>query len=153
MVLLFTSLSVVIRLNSSFAESTPAPIDSADQFEALAEKAINALAHNEPDLFKQMLSPAVIKRTEDSSGQGSIDRIIRERFVPFFEDFKALDPNVTSTTTSDVDGHKGMAYFRVFLTEDGEQRAFVIYILREGDKLVVGNVLIDKTFRDLFPKG
>lgn len=150
---IFAPLVAYLTCSTLLAEeqpnATPSPIDSSDSFESMEEKGIQALVRNEPEEFKALLSPAVIRRTNKQLGDGAIDKIIRERFIPFFADFSKLEPNVTSTSTTDADGNKGLAYFRVFQTEEGDQKSFVIYVLKEGDKLVIGNVLINKTFREV----
>jgi hypothetical protein len=115
----------------------------------LVEEAVDALAKRDGDRFRKLLSPSLIKRTEAAMGKGAIDTIIEERFIPFFSDFVALNDSVETIPTSDADGHKGLALFYSFRTEDGDQRPFAIYLLNEDDKLVVGNLLLNKLLYDV----
>lgn len=132
------------------SESTESKFGS-DAFEAMADRAVAALAENDIEEFKHLLSPDLVKRTEREYGTDGIERIISERYVPFFDDFVRLDPNSNNIPTADQAGHKGLAFVKTFLNSAGDQKPFIIYILDEGDKLTVGNLLINKTFKDINP--
>jgi hypothetical protein len=75
--------------------------------------------------------------------------MIRQQFISFFSDFHHLSANVVTTKTTDADKHQGLAVFRSFLNDAGEERPFVVYVLEEDGKLVVGNILINKTLREV----
>jgi len=135
--------------NASPAAAPTLNANSSNAYESLFEQAVEALINDEPDRFKSMLSESLIKRTEAQYGAGFVDKIIKERFIPFFYDFERIDPNVTVTKTSDADGNEGMAFFRTFIAEDQNQKPFVVYVVNNNGRLVVGNVVVGKTFRDL----
>ncbi len=132
---------------------TPGVVDDyrarPDKYSVLVEDAVGALVKGDADSFRELLSPSLVKRTEATMGKGAIDTIIKERFVPFFDDFTAFTDAVETLPTRDTDGHEGLALFRSFRTEDGEQRPFAIYLLNEDGRLVVGNLLLNKLLYDV----
>lgn len=139
---------------SVFAETpTPGVVDDyrarPDKYSVLVEDAVAALVKGDAGRFRELLSPSLVKRTEATMGKGAIDTIIKERFVPFFSDFAAFTDAVETLPTQDADGHKGLALFRSFRTQDGEQRPFAIYLLNEDGELVVGNLLLNKLLYDV----
>ena len=121
---------------------------SSDDYENLVEDAVRKLVRKDSEGFKKLLSPTMLGRSEKQLGSKAIEKIINERFIPFFSDFNHLEPNGTITKTKDVEGHEGSALYRYFLNEQKTERPFVFYILEEDGKLVVGNLLINKTMRD-----
>jgi|GEM_PF-1968738 len=136
------------------AQTTP-PKDSgdyqsrSDQYSVLVQQAVDALVKSDAVRFRKLLSPSLIKRTESAMGAGAIQTIIEQRFIPFFSDFYELNESVETIPTNDNEGHKGLALFRSFRTEDGEDRPFAIYILNEDGGLVVGNLLLNKLLYDV----
>jgi hypothetical protein len=80
-----------------------------------------------------------------------VDVIIRDRFIPFFSDFDKLTDSIATRPTFNARGETGIALARSFLTKSGEQRNFVMYLIREGkdQKVVVGNLLLNATEKDL----
>ena len=152
-------LALVLTFSPLVLAQSPAPLkptatiqpDLVSEYEDLFERAIEALINNEPDRFKSLLTDSLIERTEKQYGAGSVDKIIKERFIPYFYDYDRLDPNVTDAKTSDVDGNEGMAYFRTFISESEKQKPFAIYIVNSKGHLLVANLVIGKTFRDLNP--
>lgn len=142
------SIFIFLLAFSSFVFADPKEFSSKD-YQDVFDKAIHALVNNEPSEFKELLSPDLIDRSEKTLGDGAVDEMITGKFIPFFADYDKLDPNITETSTTDVHGNRGIAYFRVFLTDSGGQKAFAVYVLNENEKLVIGNLVINKTFREI----
>jgi hypothetical protein len=148
-------LTVSFAFASVVSAQTPVPQEildyqaRPDRYSVLVEQAVDALVKADADRFRELLSPSLVKRTEASLGEGAIDTIIKERFIPFFSDFSALNDAVETLPTSDADGHKGLALFRSFRTSEGEQRPFAMYLLNEDGRLVVGNLLLNKLLYDV----
>jgi hypothetical protein len=44
---------------------------------------------------------------------------------------------------------KGIGFARSFTAQDGTDRFFVIFVLKEDGKLTIGNLLLNKTFADV----
>jgi len=126
---------------------------TSEAYGELVDEAIRLLVRGKSDEFIALLSPSLVARTKSQLGPNSIDTIVKTKFIPFFEDLGYLEPTITTTTTSDADGHKGIAFYRAFVTKDGDQKPFILYILEENGKLVVGNLLLNKTLRDVSDKG
>jgi hypothetical protein len=121
----------------------------SDEYSVLVRQAVDALVKDDAASFRKLLSPSLIKRTESAMGTGAIQTIIEQRFIPFFSDFYELNESVETIPTSDREGHKGLALFRSFRTEDGEDRPFAIYVLHEDGALVIGNLLLNKLLYDV----
>jgi hypothetical protein len=134
--------------SKSSAQKTEA--DSAgkpDKYSHIIDEATTALIRGDGKAFKALLSPGTLKR--EQRGERAIDDVIFERFIPFFGGFRYFSQGVQTISTRDIDGHEGLAVARSFFTADGKEHSFVIYILEEGDKLTVGNILIDTTMADI----
>ena len=110
-------------------------------------KAVDALVNGRNEDFHALLSSSTIER--ETRGSGAIDKIIRERFIPYFSDFGRLTSNAASIPTEDPEGHKGIALFRSFETKDHSEKSFVMYIVEEDGDVVVSNLLLNKRLRDV----
>lgn len=136
----------------SVGQCQPRPAEvgraQADQYGAVADKAVDALIRGDAKSFKEMLSPGTIKR--EQRGVDAVDVIIRERFIPFFQDFSRMSPTSHAFPTfRGIDSVKGVGFARSFTARDGTDRFFVIFVLEEEGKLTIGNLLLNKTFADV----
>jgi hypothetical protein len=118
-----------------------------DKYTHIIDEATTALIRGDGKAFRAVLSPGTIKR--EQRGDRAVDDVIYERFIPFFSGFRYFSQNVQTISTRDIDGHEGLAIARSFFTADGKEHFFVIYVLEEGDKLTIGNILIDTTMADI----
>jgi hypothetical protein len=50
---------------------------------------------------------------------------------------------VTVTNTTDAFGSTGFAFYMYMLPAAGDRRPFVIYVVEENGRPVVGNILVD----------
>lgn len=148
LILVVTS-QVVLGCNSDTTLKETSVTFSSDDYEGFVEDVVRLLAQNREAEFRELLSPSLMKRSLQELGKEKVDLMIKQQFIGFFSDFKHLSANVMTMKTSDKDKHPGLAVFRSFLNENGEERPFVVYVLEEGGKLVVGNILINKTLRDV----
>jgi hypothetical protein len=132
-------------------KQTPTPfVDGfSRKVDDVFNEALNALVEGRSDDFHALLSSSTIER--ETRGSGAVDKIIRERFIPYFSDFSRLTANAASMPTEDPEGHKGLALFRSFETEDHKEKPFVMYIVEEEGKLVVSNLLLNKRLVDVAP--
>jgi len=115
----------------------------SDPYGEVVRQSIEALVKGDAAAFRKLLSPSLIKRTEAQLGTGSIDTIIKVKFIPFFKGYVSLNESGETLPTKDALGHKGLALFYSFLNTDDEQRPFAIYVLYEDGKWVVGNLLLN----------
>lgn len=120
-----------------------------DAYTLIVERAVDTLARGDAEGFKKLLSRNLIAETERELGRGKVDFIINERFIPFFSDLESLDSAAPTTSTRDAHGSKGIAVFRTFVNKEGLQKPFVIYVLDEDGKLVIGNLLLNKSMSDV----
>lgn len=124
------------------------PSSMAAEYGAFADKAVEALVKGDARAFKAMLSPGTIRM--EQRGAGAIDLIINERFIPFFQGY--VKPHLVDQpfpTYRRIDGVKGVGFARSFYVSDGSERFYVIFILKEDGRLVVGNLLLDKKLADV----
>lgn len=119
----------------------------SDRYSRVFDQAISALVEGDAARFRALLSSTTV--LNESRGPGAIDAIISDRFIPFFEGFVELTNSVTTLPTYDAAGNSGLAIARSFTTEGGERKSFVIYIISEKDRMVVGNLLLNMTDKQL----
>jgi hypothetical protein len=120
----------------------------AQEYGAFADKAVDALVKGDGKTFRTMLSPGTLRM--EQRGKGAIDTIIYERFIPFFDGF--VKPHLGHQpfpTYRRIDGVKGVGFARSFYVSDGSERFYVIFVLKEDDKLTIGNLLLDKKLADV----
>ena len=146
---LILALMTVLVPRAFAQESSTDNEPRKDAYTVLVERAVNRLVDEDADGFKALLSRNLIAVTNRELGRGKIDFIIRERYIPFFSDFERLDTSANTTTTRDAHGSQGMAFFSSFTNTRGIQKPFVVYVLDEDGKLVVGNLLINKSMSDV----
>lgn len=145
--------SVAVRLPSAWAQENRTTNTSPEEYERFVNESLSVLTEGTTEQMTERFTEGVIRRTKEHYGDGAIERIIDEKFRPFFEDLKHLDTSLTSVPTTDADGNRGMAFFRTFLTKDNRQKPFVIYVVREEGALKIGNLLINKLYREVIEPG
>jgi len=146
-------LSTLLLQVAACSKPAEQPKFGSDDYDKKVKEIVNTLTQNEPAQFKAFLSPDLIERTEKEYGDGAIDKIIHERYVPFFSDLARLDTNSNSMPTTDGSGHKGVAIFKTFITDEGEQKPFGLYIIEKDGQLKVGNLLLNKTLQEAISMG
>jgi hypothetical protein len=137
------------RVSPAYAERERKSKFSSDDYQEFVWTAVRTLAKGDEIGLRKLLSPSMMSRSESELGKAKVDLMIRQQFLGFFEDFHHLSANVHSTKTYDAAKRPGLAIFRSFLNEAGEEKPFVMYVIEENDSLVVGNILINKTLRDV----
>lgn len=120
---------------------------ASEPFRALADAFVLAAAGADREAVTGLISPLLRAQADDEV----VAQVVDQQVLPFFADFGSMGP-VTVTETSDQFGNSGFAYYCWMLpkpttepVEDAaaEARPFVIYVLQEGENLVVGNILVD----------
>jgi hypothetical protein len=153
-------LSVVVPWQAAVAGGPmqlPTPVVNCpegrpDEYSELVDRAVKLLVDGDADGFRGLFSQASIGRTEAALGKGAVDTIIRTRFIPYFENFKKMNSHVDTLPTWDEDKHTGFVILRSFEDTDGVTRPFAIYLIKEQQGLVVGNLELNKTLNDITTK-
>jgi hypothetical protein len=119
----------------------------SDEYSRTFDRAVSALVHADAATFRSILSRTTT--LNESRGPGAIDAVIQTRYIPFFEDFVELTDSITTVPSYDAAGNQGLAMARSFTTNGGEQKSFVIYLVREKNRVMVGNLLLNVTGESL----
>lgn len=138
----------------ALADEVPSPAEDVEMHEraqpfiAFADQIEEALATGESGAFRASLSPTTLATWSKDDVNIFVDQIV----MPFFADFADPVAEQWIAPTTHPAGFTGFAFYRSFTTADGRTMPFVIYILDEGGRLVVGNLLVGKTFQDMHPQ-
>ena len=111
---------------------------SAEQgpFRSVAEAFVAAAATGDAAKATALISPA----TAAKAGPEGVERYMGDRVLPFFGQLKEIAKSVTVTRTAEV---TGFAFYMYLVASTGELHPFVIYVIEEGSRKVVANVLVD----------
>lgn len=110
-------------------------------FRQAAERFVAHAMAGDLDGTRAMLSEQLVAR----SGEASIRRALEAQIVPFFRAGRGIGRSVTVTQTTDATGQRGYAFY-MWMQQAGDaaQRPFTVYVVREDERLVVGNVVPDR---------
>jgi hypothetical protein len=117
-------------------------------YAAFADRVLALLVAGDGEGFRALISPTVLANATPEQ----IDGYIEGQVLPFFADFASPGREQTITDTTHPAGFTGFAFYRSFTAADGSTKPFVLYVLDEGGRLVVGNLLVGRTFQDLHPQ-
>jgi hypothetical protein len=112
------------------------------------DQVIEMLVAGDGKSFRELLSPTGMAAATPEQ----VDAFVDGQVLPFFADFGAPGPNVSIRRTRNPAGLTGLAFYTGFTSTSGQDKPFVVYVVEEGGRLVVGNLLVGKTFRDLHPQ-
>ncbi|MDF1506050.1 hypothetical protein [Roseisolibacter sp. H3M3-2] len=130
------------------AAADPASSVSADlemmreeqAFGALATEFLAAAAAGDSARVVRMISA----KLQAQAGAAQVAQVVRTRVLPFFAERPEPAGASTVTRTTTGFGDQGFAYYRYAARRGGaDARPFVLYVVREGGKLVVANVVVD----------
>ena len=114
-------------------------MEEESAFKPLVERFLAGAAAGDAARVEALISPNLARQ----AGRETVARVVREQFLPFFADFASRGPT-TITRTTDQFGNRGFAYYTYAVARDGTRRPFVLYVVRENDRLVVANLLVDR---------
>ena len=117
----------------------------AEAYGGLVSAAVSALSAGDAATFRALLSPNFLATLDDATVEGVID----SQLIPFFSDFAAPGSTTYITDNQDQFGNSGLAFYTSIITNTGEERPFVIYMVEEDGRLVVANLLVNTTFEDM----
>jgi hypothetical protein len=89
-----------------------------------------------------------------ANGKEALERFLRGQVIPFFADYASTETDTTITPTQLPNGGpSGFALYKRMRTKAGASKPLILYVLRDDGRMVVGNVLLGKTYRDMHPEG
>jgi hypothetical protein len=116
----------------------------AEPFNSLAEEIIRQLIAGDASGLRTHFSPNFLHQI----GEQTFEQVCTDLLLPFFETAQALGQSSTITYTTDSFGNTGFAFYRT-LTENGVEKPFIIYMVYENNRIVVANLVINKTYADM----
>jgi hypothetical protein len=119
----------------------------ARPYAAFADRVVQMLVAGDGKGFRELLSPTGMAAATPEQ----VDGFVNGQVLPFFADYGAPGPSTTITRTKHPAGFTGFAFYTSFTSTGGQAKPFVLYVVEEAGKLVVGNLLVGKTFQDLHP--
>lgn len=108
-------------------------------FRGTVDTFVTAAVAGDAARVADMISPNMRER----AGEAAVAAVMSGQVVPFFAGTKQLGA-LTVTTTTDQFGSQGFTYYTYAIGADGQPKPFVLYVVREGDRIVVANVLVDR---------
>lgn len=123
--------------------------EHAEPFKAFADRVVAVAATGDAADLARMFSPTVVKA---NGGEDALRAFVEQWIMPFFAEYASTVPETSVTPTQLPNGPSGFALYKSIREKDGTSKPFVLYVLRENGTLVVGSVLLGKTYRDLHPE-
>jgi hypothetical protein len=113
-------------------------------YRQLADWAVEKLRKGDVDAVIQQFSPNFI----DYLGLQQVQSVFKKEMVPFFAGSTGLENSTTVTKTHDSFGSSGFAFY-MSLNTGGQVKPFVMYLVKENDRIVLANLVLNKTYADL----
>ena len=110
------------------------------EYRTVAEQFVAAAAAKDSAKLEQLLSPALSART----GKEPIQKVSARRSFPSSPTTKKLAAPSPFTNTTDATGNSGFAFYMYSVPKSGQAKPFVIYVLEENGRKVVGNILVNR---------
>jgi hypothetical protein len=147
----FAALAATAPLGAQTSDKDKKPVSSSVEddirmaqesapFREVADAFIAAAMAGDTTKVRDMLSPNLVGRM----GAEAVDRALGQQILPFFAAGKEVGRSVTIAGTTDAHGSSGFAYYMWLVPQTGEQRPFSVYVVNEGGKRVVANVVPDR---------
>lgn len=151
--LLACGLVVAALSVPAWAQDEPAVDAQALQAEIkpyveFADRVVKTLVAGDGQGFRSLLSPTGVS----AATPAQIDDFVDGQVLPFFADYGAPGPDMSIRRTKNSAGLAGLAFYTSFTSTGGQAKPFVMYVVEEGGKLVLGNLLVGKTYQDLHPQ-
>jgi hypothetical protein len=117
--------------------------DSAP-FREKAEWVVQQLITGNITGFKDNFSPNFFKQL----GMAEVEKVCTTYFLPFFSGAEKISNSATVTLTTDAFGSTGYAFY-LSVIKQSHEKPFVIYMVSEDNRIVVANLLPNKTYQDM----
>lgn len=120
----------------------------AAPFLDFADQILAAVTAGQSGALRASLSPTTLAGWQ----AGDVDVFVDQIVMPYFADYdQPVNEQWVAPTTSPA-GFTGFAFYRSFTTKSGRTKPYVLYLLDENGRMVVGNLLVGKTFQDMHPQ-
>jgi len=116
----------------------------AGLYHALAEEVLRGLMQGHAAPLRSYFSTNFLNQI----GIQAFEQVCAELLLPFFVTASALGQSSTITYTTDAFGNTGFAFYRT-VKEDTTEKPFIIYMVEENGRIVVANLVINKTYADM----
>ncbi len=122
------------------ADSMESYLDTEEdtaEYGTFADKVIAELGKGNTQHLKDNLSPNLIT----ANGEENIDNIFLPAAKKLFANFSHIGNSVTIQPSTDSYGNSGFSFARSIVYKDKSEKNFKIYVIKENEKLVVGNIV------------
>jgi hypothetical protein len=120
----------------------------AEPYIAFADQILAAVTTRQSGALRASLSPSTLSEWSGEDVDLFVDKIV----MPFFADYATPVAEQWIAPTTHPAGFTGFAFYRSFTATDGRTKPYVLYVLEEDGRMVVGNLLVGKTFQDMHPQ-
>lgn len=154
-------IRLMVLLAALLAPAAPAPAQEqpsvsddldmqarAQPYIAFADQILIALSTGQSGAFRASLSPTMIAAATPEELDAFVDKVV----MPFFADYAAPGAEQWIAPATHPAGFTGFAFYRSFTTTNGRAKPYVLYLLEEDGRMVVGNLLVGKTYQDMHPQ-
>jgi len=121
-------------------EAHIATAEREDAFRGAVNAFVAAAVAGDTARVEAMISP----RMRERAGGEAVRRVVGAQVLPFFADFAELGKSVTIAGTTDQFGSAGFVYYLYAVSRRAERRPWVLYVVEEGGRPVVANVLVGR---------
>lgn len=139
---------VALAQEQNAAAVDPAVQAAAEPYIAFADQILAAVTSGQSGALRASLSPSTLSAWTAEDVDLFVDKIV----MPFFADYAAPVAEEWIAPTTHPAGFTGFAFYRSFTTTDGRTKPYVLYVLEEDGRMVVGNLLVGKTFKEMHPQ-
>jgi hypothetical protein len=113
-------------------------------FREKAEWVVQQLISGNITGFKENFSPNFIRQL----GIEEVENVCNTQFLPFFSGAEKISNSATVTMTTDAFGSIGYAFY-LSVHKENLEKPFVIYMVSEEKRIVVANLLPNKTYPNM----
>jgi hypothetical protein len=118
--------------------------ENAGPYAQLAEEVIKQLIEGNISGLRENFSLKFLNQI----GYETFEKVCAEIIMPFFENARTLGNSSTVTHTTNSFGNTGFAFYRTIIA-DGVEKPFIIYMVWEDTRIVVANLVVNKTYADM----
>ena len=118
--------------------------EQATPYREVAEQLIEALVNGNLPAVLDRFSPNFLNHL----GMEQVQHVFQTQMLPFFAGAQGLGSSATTTYTHDAFGSQGFAFYLTLLHPDGE-KPFIMYMVHEGEQIVLANLLPNRTYADM----
>jgi hypothetical protein len=123
--------------DNTSAEDYLAMQSESSDYRKFADKVVVELAKGNTKYLNDNLSPNLIA----ANSQDAVNSTFLPAAKKLFTNFDHIGNSVTIQPSTDSYGNSGYSFAMTAVYKDNTEKDFKIYIIKEGGKLVVGNIV------------